>query len=60
MARGDKPNSGFIVEAIEQVIKLYARQAKYDADAFAVKRLCECLTTGHLRHIFSFLYTQKQ
>jgi hypothetical protein len=58
VARGDKPDSGFIVEAVEQMIKLYARQAKYDTDTFAVKRLCECLTTGHLGHSFSFLYIQ--
>ena len=53
MARGDKTDAGFIVEAIQQVIQLHARQAKYDAYAFAVERLCECLTTGHLRHSFS-------
>src|SRR5206468_6917907 len=52
MAGGDKSDAGFIVEAIQQVIELHARQAKYDAYTFAVERLCECLTTGHLRHIF--------
>jgi hypothetical protein len=53
MASGDKTDVWLIVEAIQQVIQLYTRQAKYDAYTFAVERLCKCLTTGHLRHIFS-------
>src|SRR5262249_49202615 len=53
MARGDKTDAGFIVEGIQQVIQLHARQAKYDAYTFAVERLGECLTTSHLRHSFS-------
>jgi len=53
MAGGDKTDAWFIVEAIQQVIQLHARQAKYDTYAFAVERLGECLTTGHLRHSFS-------
>src|SRR5512134_4037973 len=55
MTRGDKTNLWFIVEAVQQVIQLYARQTKYHPHAFAAQRLGERLTTGHFRHIFSSL-----
>jgi hypothetical protein len=36
MAGGDKTDAGFIVETVQQVIQLHARQAKDNANAFTV------------------------